>query len=47
MLAVRRGRIKGPIDLQVATSFGDPGRVATELITGGSHRMHMEAVRQR
>jgi DNA-binding transcriptional MocR family regulator len=43
--------IEGLIDLQVATHFGGPSPVATELITGvlagGSYRRHMDEVRQR
>jgi DNA-binding transcriptional MocR family regulator len=39
------------VDLQVATSFGGPGPVATELISnvlaGGSYRKHMEELRRR
>lgn len=39
------------VDLQVATSFGGPSPMATELIAsvlaGGSYRRHMDQVRQR
>jgi DNA-binding transcriptional MocR family regulator len=39
------------VDLQVATSFGGPSQVATELIAsilaGGSYRKHMEELRRR
>jgi len=50
-IAARADWIEGLIDLQVATSFGGPSPVATELIAsvlaGGSYRKHMEEVRQR
>lgn len=43
--------IEGLVDLQVATSFGGPSPVATELIAGvlagGGYRKHMDEVRQR
>ena len=43
--------IEGLVDLQVATNFGGPSPVATELIShmlsGGSYRRHMEDLRQR
>lgn len=43
--------IEGLVDLQVATNFGGPSPVATELIVGvlagGSYRKHMGEVRQR
>lgn len=50
-IAARADWIEGLIDLQIATSFGGPSPVATELIAsvlaGGSYRKHMEATRQR
>jgi DNA-binding transcriptional MocR family regulator len=50
-IAARADWIEGLVDLQVATSFGGPGPVATELIAsvlaGGSYRKHMDEVRQR
>jgi DNA-binding transcriptional MocR family regulator len=50
-IAARADWIAGLIDLQVATSFGGPSPVATELIAsilaGGSYRRHMDQVRQR
>lgn len=50
-IAARRDWIEGLIDLQVATSFGGPSPVATELIAdvlaGGSYRKHMAELRQR
>lgn len=50
-IAARRDIIEGLIDLQVATSFGGPSPVATELIagvlSGGSYRKHMEELRRR
>jgi DNA-binding transcriptional MocR family regulator len=50
-IAARPDWIAGLIDLQVATSFGGPSPVATELIAGvlagGSYRKHMDQVRQR
>ena len=43
--------IEGLVDLQIATNFGGPSPVATELIVGvlagGSYRKHMDEVRQR
>lgn len=50
-IAARPEWIEGLIDLQVATNFGGPSPVATELITsvlaGGTYRKHMDEVRQR
>lgn len=50
-IAARTDWIEGLIDLQVATSFGGPGPVVTELIAGvlagGTYRKHMDEVRQR
>ena len=50
-IAARADWIEGLVDLQVATSFGGPSPVATELIAGvlagGSYRKHMDEVRQR
>lgn len=50
-VAARKDWIEGLVDLQVATSFGGPSPVATELIAnvlaGGSYRKHMDEVRQR
>jgi DNA-binding transcriptional MocR family regulator len=50
-IAGRPDWIEGLVDLQVATSFGGPSPVATELIAsvlaGGSYRKHMDEIRQR
>lgn len=50
-IAARADWIEGLIDLQVATSFGGPSPIATELIagvlSGGTYRKHMDEVRQR
>jgi DNA-binding transcriptional MocR family regulator len=50
-IATRPDWIADLLDLQVATSFGGPSPAATELIasvmTGGSYRKHMEALRRR
>ena len=50
-IAGRADWIEALVDLQVATSFGGPSPVATELIAsvlaGGSYRKHMDEVRQR
>lgn len=50
-IAARADWIEGLIDLQVATSFGGPSPVSTELIAGvlagGTYRKHMDEVRQR
>lgn len=50
-IAARADWIEGLVDLQVATSFGGPSPVATELIAsvlaGGSYRKHMHEIRQR
>lgn len=50
-VAARPGWIADLLDLQVATSFGGPSPVATELISsvlaGGSYRKHVEEVRRR
>jgi DNA-binding transcriptional MocR family regulator len=50
-IAARADWIEGLVDLQVATSFGGPSPVSTELIAGalvgGGYRKHMENLRQR
>lgn len=50
-IAGRADWIAELVDLQVATSFGGPSPVATELIagvlSGGSYRKHMEELRRR
>jgi DNA-binding transcriptional MocR family regulator len=50
-IAARPDWIEGLVDLQVATSFGGPSPVATELIAGvlagGTYRKHMDEVRRR
>ena len=50
-IAARADWIKELVDLQVATCFGGPSPVATELIAsvlvGGGYRKHMDEVRQR
>jgi DNA-binding transcriptional MocR family regulator len=50
-IAARADWINGLVDLQVATCFGGPSLVATELIAsvlaGGGYRKHMEELRQR
>lgn len=50
-IAARADWIEGLVDLQVATSFGGAGPVATELVAGvlagGTYRKHMDDVRQR
>ena len=50
-IAARPDWIEGLVDLQVATSFGGPSPVATEVIAGvlagGSYRKHMGELRQR
>jgi len=50
-IAGRSDWIEGLVDLQVATSFGGPSPVATELIAnvlaGSSYRKHMDEVRHR
>ena len=50
-IAARPDWIEHLVDLQVATSFGGPSPVATEIITkvlaGGSYRKHMDELRQR
>jgi DNA-binding transcriptional MocR family regulator len=50
-IAARADWIEGLVDLQIATSFGGPSPVATELIAsvlaGGSYRKHMDEIRQR
>ncbi|MBV8927185.1 MAG: PLP-dependent aminotransferase family protein [Bradyrhizobium sp.] len=50
-IAARADWIEGLIDLQVASCFGGPGPVATELIAGilagGGYRKHMDEVRLR
>ena len=50
-IAARADWIEHLVDLQVATSFGGPSPVATEIITkvlaGGSYRKHMDELRQK
>jgi len=50
-IASRPDWIEGLLDLQVATNFGGPSPICTELIThvlgGGSYRKHMEELRQK
>ncbi|WP_137863219.1 MULTISPECIES: PLP-dependent aminotransferase family protein [unclassified Sphingomonas] len=50
-IAARAEWIDGLVDLQVATSFGGPSPMATELIAdvlaGGSYRKHIAELRQR
>jgi len=50
-IAARPDWIEGLVDLQVATNFGGPSPLATELIrgvlAGGSYRKHMDEVRRR
>lgn len=50
-IAARPDWIESLVDLQVATSFGGPSPVATELITsvlaGGGYRKHVEEVQRR
>ena len=50
-IAARPDWIEGLVDLQVATSFGGPSPVATEIIAGvlagGSYRKHIEELRRR
>ncbi|MFS8180154.1 PLP-dependent aminotransferase family protein [Pseudovibrio denitrificans] len=50
-IAARPDWVEALIDLQVATSFGGPSPIATELIysclSDGSYRKHMEALRRR
>ncbi len=50
-IAARADWIEGLVDLQVATNFGGPSPMATELIagilSGGGYRRHMAELRQR
>ena len=50
-IAARADWIEGLLDLQIATSFGGPSPIGTELISsvlaGGGYRKHMEELRQR
>ncbi len=50
-IAARADWIEALVDLQVATSFGGPSPVATELVFGtlsdGSYRKHLDALRPR
>lgn len=50
-IAARADWIEGLLDLQVATCFGGPSPIATELISsvlsGGGYRKHIEELRQR
>ncbi|QAU49951.1 PLP-dependent aminotransferase family protein [Bradyrhizobium guangzhouense] len=50
-IAARADWIEHLVDLQVATSFGGPSPVATEIIVkvlaGGSYRKHMDELRQK
>ncbi|MBX9455087.1 MAG: PLP-dependent aminotransferase family protein [Rhizobium sp.] len=50
-IAARPDWIEGLVDLQVATNFGGPSPVSTELLAhvlaGGGYRKHMEELRRR
>jgi DNA-binding transcriptional MocR family regulator len=50
-IAARADWIEGLVDLQVATNFGGPSPVSTELLShvlaGGGYRKHMEELRRR
>lgn len=50
-IAARPDWIEGLVDLQVATNFGGPSPVSTDLLShvlaGGSYRKHMEELRRR
>ena len=50
-IAARQDWIEGLVDLQVATNFGGPSPVATELVAGvlaaGGYRKHMDEIRRR
>jgi DNA-binding transcriptional MocR family regulator len=50
-IAARPDWIEGLVDLQVATNFGGPSPVSTELLShvlaGGGYRKHMEELRRR
>lgn len=50
-ILARRDWIEGLIDLQVATNFGGPSPLSTELIahmlSGGGYRKHMESLRRK
>jgi len=50
-IAARADWIEGLLDLQIATSFGGPSSIGTELISsvlaGGGYRKHMEELRRR
>jgi DNA-binding transcriptional MocR family regulator len=50
-IAARADWIEGLVDLQVATNFGGPSPVSTELLAGvlagGSYRKHMEELHRR
>ncbi|MCD1262759.1 aminotransferase class I/II-fold pyridoxal phosphate-dependent enzyme [Shinella sumterensis] len=50
-IAARPDWVEGLIDLQIATNFGGPSPVASEIIThmlaGGGYRKHMEDVRRK
>ncbi|WP_430648597.1 PLP-dependent aminotransferase family protein [Bradyrhizobium manausense] len=50
-IAARADWVEHLVDLQVATSFGGPSPVATEIIAkvlvGGSYRKHMDELRQK
>ena len=50
-VAARADWIEGLVDLQVATNFGGPSPVSTELLShvlaGGGYRKHMEELRRR
>lgn len=50
-IAARPDWIEGLVDLQVATNFGGPSPVSTELLShvlaGGGYRKHMEETRRR
>ena len=50
-VAARADWIEGLLNIQIATSFGGPSPIGTELISGvlagGGYRKHMEGLRQR
>ena len=50
-VAARADWIEGLLDLQIATGFGGPSPIGTELVSsvlaGGGYRKHMEELRQR
>ncbi|MFC5386848.1 PLP-dependent aminotransferase family protein [Aquamicrobium segne] len=50
-IAARPDWIEGLVDLQIATNFGGPSPIASELVAsvlaGGTYRKHMDEIRQR